>query len=469
MIRKIKLDFVIWSCLQILALAVTLFALGSVVPAEKSSIGWLPLGYMLVNTLFFCNFNQFYYNPSKVLIFTMTFIRLVVLPGLYLPCIDLQLFKGHASVINSFESATYLMLYEYFGLHLMIFIYDRFLSKKRAVCKNTGKYKNYCGYILLFIMAYLLLVILFFPERLSTYKTILTLTDPEFTTVQKLELAIGGLKRSLFTLFNFLLQIFRILGPVYILEWIHRKKPQSVLTTWVLVLSCVLQFFCLTSTFAEALVSCLTISLAYLYLYPTHIKRVFFSFSVFCIGMGGVFFLVRFLIMPDTMYNSTMDTIIHFAGKVNAYFTGIDNVAAIFNIPDGHQLETLKVGLLGAIPFNTTLMGNLGNRLQYYFNFYNMGMGNIPPTIGSGYYFLGAPLAPIFTMVFVGLSLKYNDWAKTASNVLKQASLQFCSIVFALGTVMYGAAITMVLYVSWGIPMICLTAFAIREQRKKYE
>ena len=49
------------------------------------------------------------------------------------------------------------------------------------------------------------------------------------------------------------------------------------------------------------------------------------------------------------------------------------------------------------------------------------------------------------------------------------SSLQFCSIVFALGTVMYGAAITMVLYVSWGIPMICLTAFAIREQRKKYE
>ena len=106
---KLKLDFVIWGCLQLVALATTLLALTVTMPDEKKAVLFLPLGYMVVNLVFSFNFNQFYHNISKLLIFIMTFIRLVVLPGLYLFCINQQLFAGHAVVASGFGTAVYLM------------------------------------------------------------------------------------------------------------------------------------------------------------------------------------------------------------------------------------------------------------------------------------------------------------------------------------------------------------------------
>lgn len=467
---KLKLDFVIWGCLQLTALATTLLALTVTMPDEKKAVLFLPLGYMVVNLVFSFNFNQFYHNIAKLLIFIMTFIRLVVLPGLYLFCINQQLFAGHAVVASGFGTAVSLMLYEYAAIHLVIAFHDYLFPRRKSNYVKQSEDNSNLGSILLVIIACMLLIAAVIPERLSTYKTIFTLNEADFTKAHHLEFAVGGLKRVLSTLFNFFLSIVRIMGPVYLLQWVHRKKRDSMLATWILVLCCVGQFFCLTDTFAHALVACLTISLAYLYLYPSHFKRVMFSFSLFCVGMGIVYFGVRFVIVPGSMYNTATDTIYHFAGKINAYFTGVDNVAAMFNVPNGHQWEVIKAGVLGAIPFNSTLFGEIGRKLQYFFNFYNVTIhGQIPPTLGSGYYQGGLFLAPSITMLFVYLSLLYNDWAKKAPNVFKQAPLQFCSISFALGTVMYGVSITLSLFFSWGIPMICIAALGTRGQQKKYE
>lgn len=144
---------------------------------------------------------------------------------------------------------------------------------------------------------------------------------------------------------------------------------------------------------------------------------------------------------------------------INAYFTGIDNVAATFNIPSGYARETFRAGLLGAIPFNSTLFGNRGKKFQYYYNLYNNAYGQIPPTIGTGYYYFGAFLSPVISGLFVILSMRYYKKSEHMEASLRYVAVVFCSIVFALGTVMYSPSITLSWYFSWGIPMLLLTLF----------
>lgn len=173
-----------------------------------------------------------------------------------------------------------------------------------------------------------------------------------------------------------------------------------------------------------------------------------------------LYFVVRYFVNTTVgLYSKDNGAMSYAAQIINAYFTGVDNVAAIFNIPSGHESEAFRVGVLGAIPFNSTLFGNRGNKLQYFYNLYNSSYGQIPPTIGTGYYYFGTILSPVITGLFVILSMRYYKKAENMEASLRYVAVVFCSIVFALGTVMYSPSITLSWYFSWGIPMLLLTLF----------
>ena len=62
-------------------------------------------------------------------------------------------------------------------------------------------------------------------------------------------------------------------------------------------------------------------------------------------------------------------------------------------------------------------------------------------------------------MLFVKLSLVYYDKAQKTDKSIKYIAEIFCSIIFALGTVMYSPSITLAWFCGWGVPMLILTSF----------
>jgi oligosaccharide repeat unit polymerase len=254
-------------------------------------------------------------------------------------------------------------------------------------------------------------------------------------------------------------QIIRILLPAYIIRSVCKKNASPKLAFAVLIVFCLLQFFFLTSTFAEAIVACLAIILYYLHLFPSKKKKIIMLIGISTIGIMIVYFAVRYFSKNSSIYDKSSGPILYMAQIISAYFTGPDNVAAIFNVDKSFGKEAFKAGIIGAIPFNSTLFGDRGNKLQYYYNIYNRAYGQIPPTIGAGYYYFGFILAPIISILFVKLSLVYYDKAQKINKSIKYISEIFCSITFALGTVMYSPSITLAWFFSWGIPMLILTSF----------
>lgn len=300
----------------------------------------------------------------------------------------------------------------------------------------------------------------FMPQYAESFKTILNLSDAEFTIAgDSIVYQIGTIGRIIKTLFSMSFQIIRILLPAYVIRAVCKKNASPKLAFAVLIVFCLLQFFFLTSTFAEAIVACLAIILYYLHLFPSKKKKIIMLIGISTIGIMIVYFAVRYFSKNSSIYDKSSGPILYMAQIISAYFTGPDNVAAIFNVDKSFGKEAFKAGIIGAIPFNSTLFGDRGNKLQYYYNIYNRAYGQIPPTIGAGYYYFGFILAPIISILFVKLSLVYYDKAQKINKSIKYISEIFCSITFALGTVMYSPSITLAWFFSWGIPMLILTSF----------
>jgi hypothetical protein len=421
----------------------------------------LPLSYFLSSLFFRDNFRDLTDNISVLLIESLFFVRIVILPCIYSFYPSLQLFEGRATVETGFNAACLLMVYEVFMVQFMIFLYKhtRHNSSEKKTFKNSAV--DISKGLIIFLALYIVIVSFALPNYKENFKSILSLGDANFTVAsERLEYSIGTFGRIIKTLYSIGFQLFRVLFPAYIINREYNHDNYSKKSNYLLLACCTLQFLFLTSTFAEAIVACLAIILYYLSLYPERKKKTYAILGASTFGMVLIYFSVRYFVNTSVGLYYKDNGVATYAGQIiNAYFTGVDNVAAIFNIPSGHQVEAFKSGIIGAIPFNSTLFGVRGNKLQYFYNSANMSYGQIPPTIGAGYYYFGPILSPIITAIFVVMSMHYNLQSKRVGKSLRQISYNFCSIVFALGTVMYSPSITLAWYLSWGIPMVIITMF----------
>lgn len=467
-IRK-KYEKNIFILFEIIAAITTFFCLYKARLDSKIFLCILPFGFFMISFIFKQNFKCITDNISKLLIVSLFFVRIVVLPFLYSNNISTQLFEGKNSIELYFSKACLLMVYEYFVVQLTLYICEHKRKRVQFKIKHFTSNVDISKIFVIGLTVYILVIALFLPQYSENFKTIFRLGDADFAVATlKAEYNIGTIGRILKTLFSMAVQLFRILFPAFLMRQFFNHNSKSRGCTLILVVSCILQFMFLTSTFAEAIVSCLALTLFYIKLYPLRKKRTFLFLCLATLGMLILYFVVRYFVNTTVgLYSKDNGAINYAAQIINAYFTGVDNVAAIFNIPSGYERKAFRADILGAIPFNSTLFVDRGNKLQYYYNFYNRAYGQIPPTIGVGYYYFGELLSPIITVLFVILSMKYYKKAEYMNVSLKYVALVFCSVVFALGTVMYSPSITMSWYFSWGIPMLLLTLFTDSGNKEK--
>ena len=417
----------------------------------------IPLGYFIISFIFNANFKSLDLNVPKFILQALYFIRLALLPMVY-ALSDLEfVFQGAISVEPNFTKACFLMVYEYLAVQLALWILPQ-IKKKKASDKPEKRYSiNFCGKIILVISLFVIIVAVFFPELGTNFKTILQLGEEDFTIGETVDFELGTVGRIVHTLFNLSVQIIRILLPAFLMYLVYKKKPNESYVKILMLSACVLQFFFLTSTFAEAIVSSIVLVLFYMNLYPKRVKKTLILLMTGAVGILCLFFVVRFLAKSENSMYLSDDLLVYIVRIINAYFSGVDNVSAALNVPEGLKWETLRAELLGAIPFNSTLFGNVGNKFQHYFNSTNLSYGQIPPTIGIGYYYFGVVFAPALSVLSVVASQLFFNAAQRNKGTMNFVSMIFCSIVFALGTVMYSYAISLQWFLSWGLFLIIIT------------
>lgn len=450
------------AAVYVVALVVFLYTGFCQSPGSVSPLFILPLAYLIGTCLFISMYKEKRYQLPLIVINLLYFIRLVVLPAIFLACGETQLFSGKASVNEYYSEACALMVYEYLWVQLAAFIFVGYIKVKDGGESTQGRDErrsigNIAVILLTAMFVFVCVVEIALPSSAPQFKSVLGISDADFTSAGQESVARGTVTRAIATLTTMFVQIVRIMLPVVILSSMKKRGCGLLAMRFALLVLCAAQFMFLTSTFAEALISSAVVVLSYTRIVDEDKGGIGKILLMAVVGVAVVYFVVRYSINGSSLY-STNDGFLFYVGQVmSAYFSGLDNVAATFLIPNGFQMEAFRADCLGAIPFNGTLFGNIGHKLQFFFNTYALSYGQIPPTISAGLYYCGFAFAPVLSVAFVVVSLAFYRAALETESLLRYCALLFCCFAFILGLGMYSFAISLSWFLSWGIPMILIS------------
>lgn len=408
---------------------------------------------------------SFFDNFGITMILGLLFVRLVISPfftllGGYNDKITLNVhFNTPISII--------LVAYETIAIMTAFFL----LVKKCPDKKNKNNFSNCSFYVnrkyigVLFILVIIQIAIfLYTPGLFEGYRSIFGMNDPTFTHLEQTYITQKygtsfGAKLSLVT-GQYLMKLLRLLLPNVIIILINRKKRnqyRKALSYFVLVSHLFLVDGAIARSIIYLLISYLLIS----YIYPY--KRIKKIAKILIISSIGVIF---YWLFRSNLVGGEINQ--YFSSVFNSYFSGVNIVSGSLNLPKdfGTRLHYFLYDFLKGIPFGNTLFALKETDSQIYFNLMNGTTGQIPTTIGSGYYYFGFFLSPIYSIIFAIMAYKMGQKANQTSNLISKLRYLFLTITFSMGVIMYNIPITLTNLFSVGLPMYIIEKFAYGKHKK---
>ena len=401
-------------------------------------------------------------NIAVVLIIATALVRYCVLP-IFL------VFSNFATAmkLNIEKNATgaiILLIYEIIAVFLTVIIVQKKQTTKIINQTNrSGVRFKLLGEILAVLLLFCLFVLVYIPQTKLMFKTIFDLTNEDFTSVTYSASMneLGSTKRILQTLFAMVFHFLRIMVPIYVVKLAKTKKARESVIFLIAFVFVFLQFLLITSTFAESIISGLIILIVTAKICPEKGSRLLKFSAVFVCAIVIIYFCVRYWVnttkLNTSYYTKDGNFFSYLSNIINAYFTGVDNVAAVFNVPQNGKLEALFFNVYRAIPFNNSLFGLDGENFQSIYNSANNLTGQIQPTIASGYYFFGPIFAPILSVLITWVALTFANKGQKTQYFWEYVAYTFTAISIALGLSMYNDAIVLQWFTTWELPIIILS------------
>ena len=311
-----------------ISLLITLYIGSSDIPPRYCYIAFLPGLMICLYLMIAITLENNAQNFATSMIAILTFIRYSIVPLLY-TLSNYSTIIGAASYLHG-NDAVFLMMYEAIVITVAIIFANRKIisnSKTHVYIENTDRLSTIVWLCLLFCI----ISSIIFPSIQDIFKTIFELDTEEFSMRDYEDLALGTIARIIRTLFTVIFNITRIIFPIYIIRYIAKNKNSVMWARVFLILFLLLQFLLLTTTFAEAIVSSLVIFLAVAKLEGNAMNSMKRWAVIFVIAIIITYFSVRFQV-GSSMYGNG-NAIEYITLITNAYFTGLDNVAASIYIP----------------------------------------------------------------------------------------------------------------------------------------
>lgn len=424
-------------------------------PREYSLLPLLPLVCSLL--FFLCGFylRKSQLDVASVLIAVLMFVRYSFLSLL---CLwgDFSAETSWPFTQDHFNDAILLMTYESLAIAVAIILGNimHVVREKKYVVQEN---RNISFFIVLGCCLYVVGVILFYPDTMMLFNSFFQMNQLEFTQGSRIEQAsVGNVKRIAQTLFSVIFGVTRIIFPVYLIRHVNEKIKSNFLIILMILFAITLQFLFITSTFAESILCSLVIFLAVSKINPNVGRKVIKIAPFFIVAIIVVYFYVRYTVSLSSPYNSmyarsTMSG--YLCALFNAYFTGPFNVAGSFMPMDDSFFETFKSTFLSTIPFNTTIFGPRGASIQPIFNAYNHCYGQIPSSIGDGFYFFGFFFSPIYSFLMTFAAVLLSRKASFENTYWYYMAMVYSAIILSLGIAMYNEHISLYWLNQWAAPL----------------
>lgn len=317
--------------------------------------------------------------------------------------------------------------------------------------------------LVIMMLAILFLCIHFTPQLMICYRSITEINDQHFTNMEDADVVrkygSSFLSKLSLVIGNYIMRIALLIVPASIIVLMHEKERLARNTCKIIsFLICFVPLFFIGGAIARSLIYIICLLLLREMLYnPTKINR-----RIVVIAGLGFAAILLFWTARGTETNVDFREL---SLKFSSYFSGVNIVSGVFNLPKefDYRLKYFLFDYITTLPFGNTIF-HTGSEMtiQPFFNMYNDSQGQIPPTIGVGYYYFGAVLAPIYSIAFVLISFRTGERirCKKFDNPFQFARLIYTVFIFSMGIIMYNVEITMINTLCILVPIMIMEKIA---------
>ncbi len=437
---------------------------------------FLPLCFVFISICLIALYKEFLNNFAITFIVILYFCRMVISPLF-------MYFGNYASTIflnvnNNTNNSILLVCYEM----LAVFLFLIFFSKNKKISiyvdnyskKNSNKIISKKKYLFVIVLIILLIILcgIITPELFKIYRTIFDINGEFFRNQEDsyiiAKYGISFVKKLSLVLGNYAMRIAILLIPASLIIFMQKKAEKSLIASLLSYILCFIPIFFIGGAIARSLIYIVCLFLLKMYLNDNEInydKKILkigiVSFAIICIWWINM--------NPINSFKSKAESM---SIKFSSYFSGVNIVSGTFNLPNNieYKFKYFTYDFISNIPFGTTIFGIKDKTIQPFFNDYNRTYGQIPTTIGMGYYYFGYVLAPIYSIIFSFIAYICAEVIKKrkVSNAFQYVRLIYTVFVFCMGVIMYNIEITMINLFCVIIPIYLIEKVSC-EVIKKYD
>ena len=415
-------------------------------PSYYDMLYLLPLTFGFCCIVFFPVFMKVIDNFGILLIIALFFVRMCVSPALISICGIDETIK--INLDENTKQAILLVCYEcivIFATIAILVLKDKNKNKKLIFSLNENKERNRV-YLFLFVsFAALIIMYILEPHIFDVYRTIFSITDPNFSSIENSYIidkyGTTFVKKFVLVSSNYLIKVLRIVVPCVIMERLSKSK-RIYLSRFISLLCVMSSFLVVDGAIARSLYYAVILVFVYIYLFsPKHAMWKILGLFMCGAVLVLTYWVLRYSTSAEKSIKGFFD---YFSRALSSYFSGVNVVSGSFNLIRDikTQLHYFIYDYAKSVPFGNTLFGLTGGELSVWFNEINNSSGQIPSTIGTGYYYFGPVLAPLYSCIFTIIAYKASANSYKTSKALYIATYMLTAFYCALGIIMYNMPIT---------------------------
>ena len=406
----------------------------------------LPLTFFVCSIIFFPVFMRVINNFGILLILALFFVRMCVSPALISVCGINETIK--VNLEENTQKAIFLVCYEcivVFAVIVILILREKDKNKVESFSLKDNRERNRIYIFLIACFALLIVLYAIEPHIFDVYRTIFGILDPNFSSIENSYIidkyGTTLAKNFALVLSNYMIKVLRIVVPCFIMERLSKSK-RIYLSRFLSLICVISSFLIVDGAIARSLYYAVILIFVYIYLYsPKHAMWKILGLFM----CGAVFVLMYWILRYSTSEEKSIKGFFdYFSRALSSYFSGVNVVSGSFNLPKdiNAQLHYFIYDYAKSVPFGNTLFGLTGAEIAVWFNEVNNSYGQIPSTIGMGYYYFGPVFAPLYSIIFTILAYKASGKGHRTKKALYIATYLLTAFYCALGIIMYNIPIT---------------------------
>lgn len=372
-----------------------------------------------------------------------------------------------------YDNAVLFMIYEFIFVFMILILYNK--KKRYPINSLEQKNKNLneefnitksLKYILIILMLICFVFCILYPQILNSFKIGILSNSKLIQWQIKYNLSLNSTPKLIFYLVSWCIKVLKEVIIFSILLYIKRKnktKDKNIISFLVSIIIVLIGTLISDDTLAQNIYFAFIYFLLLTEFYPRYKKSIYYilGFTICFIFFFGLF--------NEKIANGNFQEISYnIANTLQVYFTGVYNVAVSLKLEVSNPFKIILGDVLRSIPLFKTFFVNMETSTTVFCSYINDKYNSqIVPSLGQSIFFVGKLFAPIISVIFTFLALKYEREIKNKKNYFDKFIYYVIIVKLSCIPVIYNAQIFLQGFFGLILPLLLINLF--NKRRYNYD